>query len=96
MAGAVAHYYRELWITLGMWLLTFLSAMFFVKSPILLPLFATLNFVVCLYVKRSFPGWGLDIQSVVYSHSFDIVLAVSSWMAFCFWVTNAAESQEAI
>jgi hypothetical protein len=86
VAGAVATFYMALKILSLILFLVFLSAIFFAKVPVLLPLFATLNLIVCIAIKPTLPGWGTDIESLLYVHSVDILLALSSWVAFTAWV----------
>jgi hypothetical protein len=92
-AGSVAPFYTALKVLSAIWFLLLLSAVFFAKVPILLPLFATINLIVCVAIKPTFPGWGTDIESLLYVHSVDILLVLSSWVAFSYWVRRGTKSR---
>jgi hypothetical protein len=90
-AGMVATFFTALKILLVIWFMLLLSAIFFARAPILLPLVATLNLIVCIAIKPTFPGWGTDIESLLYVHSVDILLVLSSWVAFSCWIRRGVK-----
>jgi hypothetical protein len=81
-AGAVADFYAKLWILLAIWLVAVVSAAFFMKAPVLLPIFSVISLACQLTLLES---WSVAKQyplDTLSSNGAGIVLAVSSLLAY--------------